>query len=234
MIHLLAAVALAALATKWICAPDNQRLFLPGCLLALALCALQLSFVLCIPIILMANLLRREEQRNVSPILGYLALGFLVALVWPLAIRNHLSINRQYEKGLTEWTQIGRWALRATPTDAIFLTPAGDVDASPAARNGHIKPSTGSAIFEFVSHRRVWVDFRRGAAVMWTPSYYAIWRSRIAAVAPLPTLDDRMTYASRNKLGYVIDDCDSAKSGQKPAFRTERLCVFASNLHPEQ
>jgi hypothetical protein len=230
-IHLIAAVALAGLATRWMCDGDNRALFFPGCLLALALCALQLSFVLCIPIIMTANLLRSGERFTLN--LGYVLLAFLAAVIWPLAIRHHQSTNRQYAEGSDEWLQIGRWALAATPAGAIFLTPVGDVNASPSGENNKLRPSTGSAAFEFASHRRVWVDFRRGAAVMWTPSYYPIWRGRVTEVTHLDTFDERLAYAQRNKISYIVDSCDAATSRQEAVFRTQRLCVFTSSLPRE-
>ena len=45
-----------------------------------------------------------------------------------------------------------------------------------------------TAIFEFVSHRRIWVDYKRGAAAMWTPSYYRTWLARLTEVEGLNSL----------------------------------------------
>src|SRR5258708_33098413 len=82
-----------------------------------------------------------------------------------------------------------------------------------------------TSIFEFVSHRRVWVDYKRGAAVMWMPSYYRVWRTRLAEVEALNSLDQRVAYADRNGIDYVIDRCTPAAGQDGGVFRTELLCV---------
>jgi hypothetical protein len=82
---------------------------------------------------------------------------------------------------------------RGNAPDAIFLIPTQPLpsDARPAASNAPPHdPAENSETFEFASHRRVWVDFRRGAAVMWTPSYYATWWTRVSEVMALGTLAD--------------------------------------------
>ena len=58
--------------------------------------------------------------------------------------------------------------------------------------------------FSTFSRRPVWVDRKMGAAVMWAPYYYPIWRDRMAAVARLTTLDAAATYARRNDIRYIV------------------------------
>ena len=82
-----------------------------------------------------------------------------------------------------------------------------------------------TGVFEFVSHRCVWVDFKRGAAVMWTPSYYQIWRSRVTDIEGLGSFGERVAYASRHGIGYVIDLCRDEPANVEAVFRTRHLCV---------
>ena len=82
-------------------------------------------------------------------------------------------------------------------------------------------------VFEFVSHRRIWVDFKRGGSVVLTPSYYPTWRSRLTDVEGLNSLAERTDYASRNGIGYVIDICQSPEAPKGVIYRTKRLCVFS-------
>jgi hypothetical protein len=85
-------------------------------------------------------------------------------------------------------------------------------------------------VFEYVSHRRVWVDFKRGGSSVLTPSYYPVWRSRLTDVEGLNSLAERMAYASRNGIGYVIDICRSPEAGNGVVYRTRRLCVFSTDV----
>lgn len=92
-------------------------------------------------------------------------------------------------------------------------------------------PTEGSEIFEFASHRRVWIDVRRGAAVMWTPSYYATWQTRVSEVLALTTLADKGVYAREHGIDYVVDACPSDTTGMAAAaFRADGLCVFPSSV----
>jgi hypothetical protein len=45
-------------------------------------------------------------------------------------------------------------------------------------------------------------------------------------VEALNSLDQRLTYARRHGIGYVIDRCHSALPVEEGVFRTARLCVF--------
>jgi hypothetical protein len=87
----------------------------------------------------------------------------------------------------------------------------------------------GATIFEYEAHRRVWIDFLDGAAVFWTPSYYKIWWPRISEFLSLRTHHDRIAYARRNAIGYVIDVCGPGQD-PSPLFRTERLCLYFARI----
>jgi hypothetical protein len=219
-IHLLAGTAAAALATTWICSLRNSRFFFWGCLFTLLLCASQLSIILCIPIILGTYFLRPEEPSSMVHASGYAVLALLVGFLCPHMVWQSIDIHRQYARDTAEWTSVGNWALKATPLDSIFMIPT-DATTEPTEL-GALTPT-----FEFVSHRRVWIDFRRGAAVLWTPSYYQTWRSRMNDVARLGSLADRIDYARAKGIGYVIEGCAAATPQQQIVFRSDRLCVFS-------
>jgi hypothetical protein len=61
---------------------------------------------------------------------------------------------------------------------------------------------------------------------MWMPSYHQTWRTRLTEVEALSSLDERIGYAGRNGIDYVVDRCNSASKQGDSVFRTERLCVF--------
>jgi hypothetical protein len=67
---------------------------------------------------------------------------------------------------------------------------------------------------------------------MWMPSYYQVWRTRLAEVEALNSLDQRVAYADRNGIDYVIDRCTPASAQDGGVFRTERLCVFRAGVRP--
>lgn len=87
--------------------------------------------------------------------------------------------------------QIGQWAAQNTPADSLFLVP-------PEAG------AFGDSDFQLVSHRKVWVDWKRGAAVMWEPSYYREWSTRLAEVRALSSPAQWVAYACRNRINYVV------------------------------
>lgn len=130
---------------------------------------------------------------------------------------------------------VGEWARSATRPDAIFLVPTellpGETTRTTATTDSPVPdPAQNAEIFEYASHRRVWVDFRRGAAVMWTPSYYATWWPRVSEVLALKTLPGKIAYARQHGIDYVVDACPNGIDGNGAiaAFRKNDLCVFPS------
>jgi hypothetical protein len=227
IIHLLAGLAAAGLATNWL-RRDEEPTFLPGCLLVLSLSVGNLAFSVCILIILSVYFTQARQQSGVFSrrVLGYLVLAVVLAIVWPLSIWQNIRFNRLFAESIAEWRDVGVWARNSTPSTAMFVVPArprGSGTSEPAPSDLAL---SRTAIFEFISHRRVWVDYKRGAAVMWMPSYYQTWRTRLTEVEALSSLDERVAYAGRNGIDYVVDLCSTVPSQSDAVFRTERLCVF--------
>jgi hypothetical protein len=187
-----------------------------------------LAFSLCIPIILSAYFTQVSNPSDTSSrrIPGYLVFAVALMIVWPWSILQNIRFNRLFAESVQEWTDVGNWVRTSTPPTAMFLVPSRPriSGMSEAAISDLMLSRT--AIFEFVSHRRIWVDYKRGAAAMWTPSYYRTWRARLTEVEGLNSLDQRLAYARRNGIGYVIDRCNPALAPSDAIFRTERLCVF--------
>jgi hypothetical protein len=227
ILHLLAALATAALATNWL-RDDKAPTFLPGCLIVVLMSLGDLAFSLCIPIILSAYFTQVSNPSDTSSrrIPGYLVFAIALMIVWPWSILQNIRFNRLFAESVQEWTDVGNWVRTSTPPTAMFLVPSRPriSGMSEAAISDLMLSRT--AIFEFVSHRRIWVDYKRGAAAMWTPSYYRTWRARLTEVEGLNSLDQRLAYARRNGIGYVIDRCNPALAPSDAIFRTERLCVF--------
>jgi hypothetical protein len=76
---------------------------------------------------------------------------------------------------------------------------------------GHTAPASTFLVplrldpdFGLLAKRRVWVNWKEGAAVMWAPYYYPIWSSRMKEVAALPDLRSREDYACGRHLDYIV------------------------------
>lgn len=232
-IQLFSALGSLALVTLWRGSKDERRSRVFGPLLMVMLCTSKRAIFLS-PFVLLASLIPAVAQRVPSillirrPVTGFV-LAALILGPWPYIIWRNARSNARNQADVTQWDAVGNWARANTRPDAMFLLPPSDLRPAPASESRQTFSDNG--IFEYASHRRVWVDFRRGAAVMWWPSYYVIWRQRIVDVLNLSSLDARLAYARSNGIGYVVDQC-SVLNRDAAAFRTAQLCVFSAELDP--
>lgn len=60
---------------------------------------------------------------------------------------------------------------------------------------------------------------------MWSPSYYYVWHRRVSEVSSLVTHQEKLDYAQKNGLSYVVEICLDANR-EKPLFSTKRICVY--------
>ncbi|WP_271613492.1 hypothetical protein [Bradyrhizobium sp. CCBAU 51627] len=230
-IYLLAGLALAALATNWL-SRGRAMAFLPGCLLVLCLgingIAIALVVLLVVGVILARGV--TDDVPAWHRRFGYAALALAGLVLWPLAVWQNVADNRLYNDAIGEWKSLGDWASAATRTDAIFL-PLPHRPETAMAHPADLALARVS-IFEFVAHRRIWVDYKRGAAAMWTPSYYRIWHERMSETEALESHGARMAYAAGHGIDYVVDRCETLSSQRDVVFRTRRLCVSAAERAP--
>ena len=130
--------------------------------------------------------------------------------------RPHASLPRPPGILVAEWDRAGLWAKEHTAPDAVFLMPTwyfrGAVGRTePGSVQDEAVLNAGT--FQYSSQRRVWVDFRNGAAVMWFPSYYDEWHRKVVEVNRLTGPDQEATYARKNGITYIIDVCSAGKPG---------------------
>lgn len=116
---------------------------------------------------------------------------------------------------------IGSWIRENTSPDSLILVPR-------MVSFPHADISYDNAVFQYASHRRIWVDFKAGAAVMWSPSYYDIWWPRVSEVIRLSSLGDKVVYAKAHDIDYIMDYCE-AKSAYIPIYRTSELCLYSTH-----
>jgi hypothetical protein len=217
--------------TRWL-RDDRRPAFLLGSVLVLLVSSRTNAFALCVPLVLLGPLVLERWAPSPSAVrlAGYAALGAVVLIVFPMATQKNLAVGRQLTQSLTEWRSLSQWARIATPASAVFLTPARpqpkpDQDLEQFRGEAALNRA---AIFEYEAHRRVFVDYKRGAAAMWSPSYYSTWLPRYNQVEELSSLEQRLDYARANRIDYVVERCQPDPAARAPLFRTARLCVYSA------
>ena len=234
LVHLLAAFGLCALATRWLFDSDKRAAALAAPVLiillalpvdgrlrypALALLAVAMLAAAFTPLLRIAPLMLVTQERK----LRFAAIAFVLFAIPALAIANGLK-NNNLQDWANEWSALGAWARQATPQNAAFLIPP----ATFKSESGLTESDTGemmSTVFEYTAHRVVWIDFKRGAAAMWSPSTYATWHQRVEETDALASHESRLAYARDNNLAYVVEVClDRREAGI--AYATGRLCVY--------
>ncbi|MFT0879124.1 hypothetical protein VRZ08_21340 [Rhodopseudomonas sp. G2_2311] len=156
------------------------------------------------------------------------ALVALTLVAGATILVNQWRIARDSE-WIVEWDQVARWARRDTAAGSVFLVPVFSFTKTYTGKDLERQGAILNGAFEYTAHRSLWIDFKRGANVMWSPSDYHRWRERTEAVEQLSTHQERLEYAMAHGIPYVIEFTMSNCSEQ-PVFRTGRICVFRSML----
>lgn len=111
---------------------------------------------------------------------------------------------------LPQVDQAARWVRLNTPAKSTLLL------AGPA-----IDPH-----FYVVAHRPIWVSWKTGAAVMWSPPYYAVWQPRMKEMEGLTSAPLLLDYACAHGLDYVAAPANWP-SAQPSLFRNSLLQILA-------
>ena len=242
MLQLMAVLGSLVLATRWwfaeatffqrllapilvllLCTPIKMTSVQPICNATAAMLVIAASFYPSVA----ARLPRWMMDQRVR--FNAVALALVAVSFVGLATKNFLS-NAYAESWLSEWTAIGRWASSTTDANDIFMIPIWNFRGSPvqtAAGSDLDDAILNSGMFQSVAQRSVWIDYRAGAAVMWSPSYYGEWHQRVTEVNALSSVADKVAYAQAHGIRYVVDLCRRDPT-QVPAFSTRRLCVYAA------
>lgn len=229
MIHLLAAMSATALATKWLTSDDGCEATVLGPYLSFLLC---IKYLLPAAVILFAgeNAIRHRRAGIRDTALRAAILAAIGLVVIPWRATQHFALSSAADVAVSEWESVGSWAQHATSPQSMFLIALSEEAASTAADGRRSEAlEVGSAVFEEASHRRIWIDFKRGAAVMWRPSYHAQWKARVEARQGLESLGSTLRFAQANHIDYVIGDCRAFDGAHATAvFHTADLCVGES------
>ncbi|CAM5771509.1 hypothetical protein LMIY3S_03532 [Labrys miyagiensis] len=233
-IHLLSAITIAALATRWMFSVDEADRLLWAPALVVLSCTFKTMLVLFVPLLLLRWIWPAAAAFSWR---RWIASGLLLAA--GLFVAVHVYGVAVWEKralaGRDQWQALGQWAQAQTPSQAIFLMPPGisrgTKQISSRSDEYQDRLFEGSEVFQYFAHRRAWIFTPGGAAVMWAPAYYSTWKDRLTEVKKLQSLPERLDYASREGIAYVVDGCPQPGT-QVPVARFGELCVFAASESP--
>ena len=82
----------------------------------------------------------------------------------------------------------------------------------------------GNEVFQYFSHRRIWISHKEGSNVMWMQSLYHTWEQRMTETLELNSLEQRLAYASSHGVAYVVDTCQT--KSEAPIWKSTRLCLY--------
>lgn len=238
MIHLLAALLLTTLTVRWWFDADRSHAVLAavvtvvGCLPTDGAMRHVAVAILLVIVVVEA---RFGEQAGWTAFaerfapsvrrlrLGTAALAMLTVTISVAWTETRLATAEAWSE---EWGAVADWAGHATKPGAIFLTPSVDRWDGGSLDEDQSLGATLNTAFEFRAHRSLWVDPKRGAMVLWSPSTHAVWRRRMEETRALETWTERLAYARSRGITHTIEITAGECPG-RPIFRTKRLCVFA-------
>jgi hypothetical protein len=240
ILQLLAVLAALTLAVKWWFSDQPAYSRALGPLLAIVLCV-PIRTTTLQPVLHLAiacGLLFLSTRPNLSSMLPLarihssrlprlIAVSLIVVGLSVITASNWLT-NIRAMNWISEWDKAGMWARQHTAPDTVFLMPTWYFrGAVGRTEPGSLQDAAvlNAGTFQYSSQRRVWVDFRNGAAVMWFPSYYHEWREKVLEVNRLTSPSLEAAYARKNGITYIIDVCSAGKPGALQ-YAGERLCIF--------
>ncbi|TNJ39076.1 hypothetical protein FGF66_05745 [Chlorobaculum thiosulfatiphilum] len=122
--------------------------------------------------------------------LAFLLFCYTAAFCWH-QVRS-IEENQRFQRTLPvnqSWAELTSW-IRSSRLHGPFLLPMDDHD--------HVD------YFQLQSRRKVWVDWKQGAAVMWSPAFYWQWSTRLREVSALRTPGEMVSYARARGIRYVV------------------------------
>lgn len=233
-VQIFATLAITTLTTKWLTNHNLQKARIFGPLAAFTIAGKMLFVPLMIPLVWAARrdrlpaTLRLPRLDLVTPIL-------ILVIYTGVGIRdNRVAAARRSE--VAAWRVMSLWVEANTPTDAVFMLPLKPAFPVCSTEGGRVAYEPllicgGSEVFQFYARRRVWIDYKSGAAVMWSQPFYEIWHNRYNGLLTQRDFPARLAYALREHISYVIDQCqvlpETGEAIAQMVFSEGELCVYA-------
>ena len=218
--HLIAGIAMGVTIVRGFASADVHRRWLasPWLLLFMWLPRVALVGTLLLPAL--QNLLRSSSVRA-RAWTKRAGIGLTLASAACAAGTTHLTQQRNeaLRRSVADWSELARAIERASAPSEMVLLPYETDSWQP--------PDAGAGVFEYVAHRPVWADRKRGAAVLWQPAYHTEWRSRTEGLAALQSWDEKLRFAAARHIDIVVDRCEGLAAVSAPDLiaRVGPLCA---------
>jgi hypothetical protein len=225
-IQLCATLAFAGLATRSLTNGKDEQKVLFGCVLALLMNIPSVGAPLILPVLAAEPFLRAPQHMLALPFrsLTAIMIVLLLALTAYRTERRAHSIRTDRD----EWASLGKWARANTAPSDVFLLPVlsftNAKNSLPRASQEEAALVSGNEVFQYFSHRPIWISHKAGSNVMWMQSLYHTWEQRMTETLELNSLDQRLAYASSHGVAYVVDICKT--KSEVPIWKSTRLCVY--------
>jgi len=151
-----------------------------------------------------------------------LALVFSLFLFfyWSVFAGKSFIASFRFNSQINNLIEFSRWIRTNTEANSVFLLPTMNFNEAEKLRlKGLPIPDQGFcdfSVFQSFAERRVFVDFKRGASVMWCPDYYFEWKPRIDSVLRHESLNNMVEFAKSERIPYII--YDAGRFPDAPAF----------------
>ena len=152
-------------------------------------------------------------------------LSFLfLSLYWSFFAVKNLVKSSRLNSRIDDLIELSKWIRKNTLADSVFIFPTVNFNeqeiclltSQPFPDRGF----TDFSVFQSFAERRVYVDFKRGAAVMWCPDYFFEWKPRVDSILRYTNLNDLVYFATIEKIPYIIYDL--TRYPDVPAFYKTR------------
>lgn len=121
--------------------------------------------------------------------------------------------DRAKNMSLTEedksWAELVSW-VRISDIHGEFLVPVKDQH---------------SKTFQLLARRKIWVDLKQGAAVMWDPSFYYQWMPRYKEVLTLDTPEKFIAYGQKKSIKNIVIATQTAQC-PSPSVSQKKTAYF--------
>jgi len=170
----------------------------------------------CIFIVIIIVLILLDYYTNIGKA-KYVTILFIVyAITLTMITVNH---KKELQAGIDElpqnrsWNELVTWVKKSN-LHGPFLLLNDDHDHTD--------------YFQLQARKQVWVDWKQGAAVMWSPSFYEQWSNRITEVSAIHAPDEYIKYAHEHSIHYIVlKSSDSVSANQaKVLKRTEYYTLY--------